>query len=51
MCNMKNLTRNTHVQYEKPISSDEKVMAKVKVFQKKVNLQGEGHEVKNFGTT
>ena len=27
------VTRNTHVQYESPISSDKKVMAKVKVFQ------------------
>ena len=25
-------------------------MAKVKVFQKKVKLQGQGHEVKNYGT-
>ena len=28
------VTRNTHVQYESPISSGKKVMAKVKVFQK-----------------
>ena len=26
-------------------------MAKVKVFQKYVKLQGQGHEVKNYGTT
>ena len=26
-----------------------KFMAKVKVFQKKVKLQGQGHEVKNYG--
>ena len=26
------VTRNKHVQYESPISSDKKVMAKVKVF-------------------
>ena len=26
--------RNTHVQYESPITSGKKVMAKVKVFQK-----------------
>ena len=32
---VKNLvTRNTHVQYESPISPSKKVMAKVKVFQK-----------------
>ena len=37
------------VQYESPISSD-KVMAKVKVFQKLVKLQGQGHEVKYYGT-
>ena len=28
------VTRNTHVQYESPISSGKKVMAKVRVFQK-----------------
>ena len=28
------VTRKTHVQYESPTSSDLKVMAKVKVFQK-----------------
>ena len=28
------VTRNTHVQYESPISPDKRVMAKVKVFQK-----------------
>ena len=28
------VTKKTHVQYESPISSGEKVMAKVKVFQK-----------------
>ena len=28
------VTRNTHVQYESPITSGKKVMAKVKVFQK-----------------
>ena len=25
-------------------------MAKVKVFQKLVNFQGQGHEIKNYGT-
>ena len=44
------VTRNTHVQYESPISSGKKVMAKVKVFQKEVKLQGQGHKVKNYGT-
>ena len=41
---------NTHVQYESPITSDKKIMTKVKVFQKKVKLQGRGHDVKNYGT-
>ena len=44
------VTRNTHVQYVSPITCGKKVMAKVKVFQKKVELQGQGHEVKNYGT-
>ena len=44
------VTRNTYVQYESPISSGKKVIAKGKVFQKKVKLQGQGHEVKNYGT-
>ena len=44
------VTRNTHVQYESPIPSGKKVMAKVKVFQMYVKLQGQGHEVKNYGT-
>ena len=48
---VKNLvTRNTLVQYESPISSCKKVMAKVKVFKKKVKLQGQDHKVKNYGT-
>ena len=38
------------MQYESPISSGKKVMAKVKVFQKEVKLQGQGHEVKNMVT-
>ena len=37
------VTMNTHVQYESPITSGKKFMAKVK-------LQGQGHEVKNYGT-
>ena len=36
------------MQYESPITSGKKVMAKVKVFQKWVKLQGQ--EVKNYGT-
>ena len=44
------VTRNKHVQYESPISSGKKVIAKVKIFQKWVKLQGQGHEVKNYGT-
>ena len=32
-----------HVQYESPITSGKKVMAQVKVFQKYVELQGQGH--------
>ena len=37
------VTRNTHVQYESPITSGKEVMAKVKVVQKEVKFQG--HEV------
>ena len=40
----------THVQYESPIIYGKTVMAKVKVFQKEVKLQGHRHEVKNHGT-
>ena len=43
--------RNTHVQYDSPVSSGLKVMTKVKVFQKKDKIQGQGHKVKNYGTT
>ena len=35
------LSQATHVQYESSITSCKKVMAKVKVFQKKVKLQGQ----------
>ena len=38
----------TWVKYESPISSDLKVMAIVKVFQKKIKLQGQGHKVQNM---
>ena len=44
------VTKNIHVQYGSPIPSDKKVMAKVKVFQKWVKLQGQCHEVINYGT-
>ena len=37
--------RNTHVQYESPISPGKKVMAKVKVFKSRSNFK-----VKNYGT-
>ena len=37
------------MKYESPISFGSKVIAKVKFFQKKVKIQGQGHEVKNFG--
>ena len=35
------VTMNTNVKYVSPTSSGLKVMAKVKVFQKKVKLQGQ----------
>ena len=41
------VTRNTHMQNENPTSSCLKVMAKVKVFQKYVKQQGQGHTVKH----
>ena len=43
------VTRNTYVQYESVISVGKKLMAMVKSFQKKVKLQGQGHEVRNNG--
>ena len=43
-------TRNTHVQYESPTSCGKKVMAKVKVYQKKIKLRGQGYKVKNYDT-
>ena len=39
------VTRNTHVQFESLMSSGLKVMAKVKVFQKWVKLQGQGQKL------
>jgi hypothetical protein len=41
---------NTHLKYESPITYYSKVMANVKVFKKWVEVQGQGQEVKNFGT-
>ena len=38
------------MQYEGPISSGKKGIDMVKVFQKKVKLQVQGHEVKNYST-
>jgi hypothetical protein len=49
---MKGLARrNTHVKYESPTNYQSKVMTKVKVFEKKVKLQGQrsegqGHDIK-----
>jgi hypothetical protein len=49
---MKDLARrNTHVKYENPTTYQSKVMTKVKVFKKKVKLQGQisegvGHDMK-----
>ena len=37
------------MQYKSPSSSALKVIAKVKVFEKKVKFQGQGHWVKNYG--
>ena len=41
--------KETHVQYESAISPGKKIMAKVKDFQNWVKLQGQGHEIKNYG--
>ena len=38
------------MQYGSPTSSGKKGMVKVKVFQKYVKLQGQDHNVKNYGT-
>jgi hypothetical protein len=49
---MKGLARkNTHVKYESSTTHQSKVMTKVKVFKKKVKLQGQrsecqGHDIK-----
>jgi hypothetical protein len=38
------------MKYESPITYHSKDMANVKVFEKWVKLQGQGHKVKKFGT-
>jgi hypothetical protein len=38
------------MKYESPITGNSKDMANVKVFEKWVKLQGQGHKVRNFGT-
>jgi hypothetical protein len=38
------------MKYESLITCHSKDMANVKVFEKLVKLQGQGHKVKNFGT-
>jgi hypothetical protein len=44
------VTSNMHMKYKSHNTYHSKDMAKVKVFEKWVKLQGHGHEVKNFGT-
>jgi hypothetical protein len=38
------------MKYESPINYHSKDMANVKVFEKCVKVQDQGHKVKNFGT-
>jgi hypothetical protein len=38
------------MKYESPITRHSKDIANVKIFEKWVKLQGQGHKVKNFGT-
>jgi hypothetical protein len=38
------------MKYERPITCHSKDMANVKVFEKGVKLQRQGHKAKNFGT-
>ena len=42
--------KNTQVKHESPSSFGMKVIANVKVFQKWVKFQGQGHKVKNYVT-
>ena len=44
------VTRNMNLKYESPITYHSKDIANVKVFEKWVKLQGQGHKVKNYGT-
>jgi hypothetical protein len=47
---MKGLARrNTHVKYESPSPFQSKVMTKVKVFEKKVKLQGQRSDGQSHG--
>ena len=39
-----------NMKIESPISSGMIVMAKVTIFQKEIELQGQGHKIKNNGT-
>jgi hypothetical protein len=41
--------RNTHVKYESPSTYQSKVKSKVKVFEKKVTLQGQSSESQGHG--
>jgi hypothetical protein len=44
------VTSNMHMKYESHITYHSKYMAKVKVVEKWVKLQGQGQKVKNVGT-
>jgi hypothetical protein len=47
---MKDLAnRNTHVKYENSTTHQSKVMTKIKVFEKKVKLQGQRSEDQSYG--
>ena len=43
------ITRNLHVKYESPTTYGSRDIAKVKVFEKQVKFQGQGHKVKSQG--
>ena len=44
------ITMNSHVKYQSSSTHCPKFISKVKVFKKRVKLQGQGHRVKNNGT-
>jgi hypothetical protein len=44
------VTRNMHMKYKSPITYQSKDMANVKVFGKRVKLQGHDHKVKSYDT-